>query len=799
MPLSHYRVLDLTDDRGQFAGFLLAQLGADVICVEPAEGHRSRRLPPFVDSERGPDRSLFHRAYNRGKRSVVVDQQQLLELAEGSDALITSGAYPVDLAALRAVNPALVTASITPFGLDGPKANWAATDLTNAAAGGVMSVTGDQDRAPLRVSHPQSWLIAALDAANGVQIALWERRRSGLGQHVDVSVQQALISCAQFSMMNSLVGSPEAKRVAGGLELGPFKLRFVYPCADGYVNVTWLFGNVIGPYTNRLFAWMAAEGACPAHLASRNWVDYAMDVIEGRAGLDVLTEAGAVVEAFVGARTKEELFNESIAQGALIAPITTTRDLLDMDHLAARTYWDPVEVPGRSTPSRLPGPFARLTGSPLTPGGPPPSIGEHTAEILGAPRSRASQAPATDRSDGRPLDGIKVLDLMWALAGPGATRTLADFGATVVRVESETRPELLRAANPFRGDDGDFEGSLQYHSPNAGKLHLQLNLSVPGSREVLEDLVRWADVVTQSFTPRAVRKMRLTYEDLAAVNPSIIVLSSCLMGNHGPLCDYPGFGTAGASFAGFYPITGWPDRMPAGPYTAYTDYTSPRFTVSALLAALEHREATGEGQFIDFSQMESAMQLIAPLLLDDDLHDRPAGRLGNADLLCAPHCVVATAPAGGDHWIAIACETDIQWQNLAGLMGREDLQLLEVAERLARAGELEDLVAEWAALQDADQLQHLLQGVGVPAHRVQNSTGCIEDPQLVHRQHFREVPHPSFGTSFVEAPAFTLSRSPYGPRWAGPTMGQHTFEVLTDMLGYDADRIADLAAEGCLE
>jgi crotonobetainyl-CoA:carnitine CoA-transferase CaiB-like acyl-CoA transferase len=799
MPLSHYRILDLTDDRGQFTGFLLAQLGADVICVEPPGGHRSRDTAPFIDDEPGEDRSLFHWSYNRGKRSVVVDDAQLQRLAAGADAVITSDAYPVDLAALRAANPALVTASITPFGSDGPKADWLSTDLTNFAAGGVMSVTGDQDRPPLRVSHPQSWLIASTDAVDGVLIALRERKTSGLGQHVDVSAQQAMITATQFCMMNTLVDSPEAKRVAGGLEIGPFKLRFVFECADGHVNVTYLFGNVIGPYTNRLFQWMRDEGECPDDLADRDWIDYAMDVIEGRVGLDVQARSIEVIEAFMATRTKAELLRESIARGALIAPITTTRELVELDHLAERGYWQTIDMPGQDAPATTPGSFVGMSASPATVLGPPPSIGQHTDEVLSEPARTLDLPASTKTRTDRPLAGLKVLDLFWALAGPGATKTLADFGATVIRVESETRPELLRAASPYRGEDGESEGSLQFHSSNAGKMHLQLNLAVPQSREVLMDLVKWADIVTESFTPRATRKMGLTYEDLSKVNPSLIMVSSCLMGHDGPLCDYPGFGTAGASFAGFYPITGWPDRLPSGPYTAYTDYSSPRFTVAAILAALEHRDRTGEGQYIDFSQMESAMLLMAPLFLDETVNGRTAGRHGNADRSMAPHVVVQTAPAEDDNWIAIACETDQQWQTLAGLLGRNDLAGLTGDERLARSDELEDLVARWTADQQAGALQEQLQSAGVPAHQVQNSTECIADPQLQHRNHFVEVPHPVYGTSFVEAPTFTLSRSDYGPQWAGPTMGQHTFDILTDFLGYDGDKIADLAVAGCLE
>ena len=190
MSLSQYRVLDLTDDRGQFASFLLAELGADVVLVEPPEGSRSRLIGPFIDDEPGPDRSLFHWSYNRGKRSAVIESEQLDTLVAEADVVIGCVEDSTRLAAWRERHPALVTAAVTAFGSDGPKAEWHASDLTIAAAGGVMSVTGDQDRPPIRIGHPQSWLVASADATTGILIALRERTTSGLGQHVDVSAQQ---------------------------------------------------------------------------------------------------------------------------------------------------------------------------------------------------------------------------------------------------------------------------------------------------------------------------------------------------------------------------------------------------------------------------------------------------------------------------------------------------------------------------------------------------------------------------------------------------------------------------------
>ena len=800
MPLSPYRVLDLTDDRGQYAGFILAQLGADVICVEPSQGHRSRRLAPFIHDEEGENQSLFHCAYNRGKRSVVVDDSQLCDLATGSDVLIECGAMDVDLEALRAANPALITVSISAFGQAGPKSDWLATDLIVAAAGGVLAVTGDKDRPPVRIGHPQSWLVASSDAAAAASIALRERAHSGAGQHIDVSAQQSMISTTQFSMMNDLVGNKPPMRIAGGLEMAPFKMRFVYECLDGHVSVTYLFGSVVGPYSNRLFQWIQEDGFCDDSLGKKEWIGYALDVIEGRDSIDELAKATEAIEAWTRTKNKWDLVLEAMQRGVLIAPIATTRDLLDMDHLTEREYWEELQLPDEDATARIPGPLARLSRSPATVLGPPPLIGEHTTEIL-AEETRSPSLPAMPKaSEGRKaLEGLKVCDLFWALAGPGTTRTLADFGATVVRVESEERPELLRAASPFREGDGEFEGSLQYHSTNAGKHHLALNLGVPESREVLLDMVRWADIITESFTPRAMRSMGLSYELFKEINPEIIMVSSCLMGQTGSMSDYAGFGTAGAAFGGFYPITGWPDRLPAGPYTAYTDYVSPRITVAAILAAVEHRDRTGAGQYLDYSQTESALHMIAPLLLDDEINGRTAGRNGNRDLAMSPHAVVRCGNPEADTWIAIACETDQQWRTLAVLMGAESLSGLTEVERRQRAGELEDLLSAWTAGQDPQSLQELLQGKGVPAHHVQNSAEVVADPQLVLRHQFQSVPHQIYGNTFVEGPAYTMSRTPGAATWAGPTVGEHTHEVLTEFLGYDDDKFTELLLSGALK
>src|ERR1051325_1409301 len=210
------------------------------------------------------------------------------------------------------------------------------------------------------------------------------------------------------------------------------------------------------------------------------------------------------------------------------------------------------------------------------------------------------------------LADVKVLDFMWAVAGPAASRVLADCGATVIRLESTRRTDASRTLAPFLAVPPGPEDCAIFHNLNAGKLMITLDLDKEDGRAIALDLVRWADVVLDSFTAGTMQRWSLDYESLRTVKPDIIVLSSCLMGERGPLSSFAGFGNLAAAITGFYNLTGWPDRPPAGPFSAYTDYLSPRFTVAAVLAALDHRRRTGEGVYIDQSQAEASLQFLSP-------------------------------------------------------------------------------------------------------------------------------------------------------------------------------------------
>ena len=503
----------------------------------------------------------------------------------------------------------------------------------------------------------------------------------------------------------------------------------------------------------------------------------------------------------------------------LITPVWTADEVVNSHQLAAREYWETIaqdldDGDGGPSEVRYPGRYARFSATPMQPLGPPPKLGQHTDEILteldvadaapvrARPRIEATGADvsAQTASTARPLENVKVLDFMWAMAGPAAARVLADYGADIIRVESETRLEVARSLQPFRDDIGDPEYSALYNNMNAGKRGICLDMSKPAALDVIWDLIDWADVIVESFSPKGMAGFGMGWEQVRERRPDVIMASSCLMGQTGPLAMLAGFGTMAAAISGFFYPVGWPDRAPCGPFGAYTDYTSPRWLVAAVMGALEHRRRTGEGQYIDMSQAESALHLLAPAVLDRTVNGRVAHRVGNRDRHIAPQGVYQTAASDqftavvpDDSWIAISCVDDTQWQSLAALMGRGDLGDLTLAERHERHDEIDEIIAGWARGQDGVALMHRLQDVGVAAHIVQNSPEYTVDPQVIHRGQQVEVPHAKQGTTIVDASRFALSRTPAQVTYGGPTLGEHTFDILTDVLGYDSDRIAELA------
>ena len=805
------RVLDLSDSFGALCGQILADLGADVIQIEPPGGSTARGLGPWYEGERDPERSLFFWAYARGKRSAVLDLEtddgraRLRELVRSADFLIESEMpgrmreLGLDFASLACVNPALVYVSISAFGQDGPKARYAATDLIAMASGGPLYLSGDPDRAPLRVSEPQAFLHAAAEAAVAALIAHFERERSGLGQHVDVSAQQAVTLATLYRSLDAPWGQTPALRIPGGVQLGAVFVRGRYATRDGWAVLGPGFLPSTGHFLTRLVTWLREEKLCDERFATEDWGSFGLRALMGQVAPDHYAPVDAGLERLFASRTNAEVLREAVARKLLVAPALSLAQIDALDHFATRGFWRELAHPELGRSVRYPGAFARFSASPLAAGRRPPRLGEHSAEVLSERRApRALRGDATKR--GRPLEGVKILDLFWVLAGPAATRSLADYGATVVHVECARRMDTLRAVPPFKNNVPLPENQAGVQSANAGKLCISLDLAHPDARPVVEALVRWADVVTESFAPGVLARLGLDYASLRKWNPGVILISSCLMGQSGSLSDFAGFGNLAASVTGFQHVVGWEDRAPSGPAGAYTDYIAARYNALAILAALEHRRRTGEGQCIDQSQAEAALHFLAPALLDWTTNGRERTRAGNDDREMFPHGVFPAQ--GADRWVAIAVRDAADWRALCDVIGRadwrDDAALADAEARRARGREIDAAIADWTRTREASASERLLQARAVPAHEVLDMPGLYADAQLRARDHFVDVAHAAHGRVTIEGSRSKLSATPARPPERGFTLGCDTRYVLSEILGLSGEAIGALEAKGLL-
>ena len=404
-----------------------------------------------------------------------------------------------------------------------------------------------------------------------------------------------------------------------------------------------------------------------------------------------------------------------------------------------------------------------------------------------------------------PFEGIRVADFSWVGVGPLTAKYLSDHGAEVIRVESATRPEALRRAPPFINDTPGVDNSGYYANFNSSKLCAALNMNHPRAIELAKRIVAKSDVVTESFTPKAMRAWGLTYEDLRAVKPDIVMISMPLYGQTGPWAMYQGYGHVLQAAAGVNHMTGYPDGEPIGTGVAYTDFFVPHFAAAALIAALDHRERTGEGQYIDFGQLEAAIHSTETMMLDWTVNGREQRRLGNRHPQAAPHGAFRCAARGSDddRWIAIACMSEEEWRALAGVAGHvewaDDARFCSLEARKANEDALEALVEGFTRGQPAEVLMVRLQEAGVPAGVVESCEDLRNDPQLAHRGHYWMLDHPVMGRRAYDGPSFRLSKTPGELTKAAPVLGADNEYVWKDLVGLSDEEYVALLVEGAFE
>ena len=396
---------------------------------------------------------------------------------------------------------------------------------------------------------------------------------------------------------------------------------------------------------------------------------------------------------------------------------------------------------------------------------------------------------------------MKILDFGWAVAVPWSLKYFADFGATIVHVESTRHPDFLRTGPPFKDGKPGINRSYYFSNYHCNKYGMALNMRHRGSRKVIRKLVEWADVVVENFAPGVMAKWGLAFEDLKKLRPDIIMLSSSQMGQTGPLGPLPGSGIQLAAYAGLNYLTGWEDREPCVLYGGFTDCPGGRLGGVLLIAALLYRRRTGKGIYIDLSQLESAVHMAAPLFLDYQANARVAVRRGNRHDFAVPHGVYPCM--GEDEWCAIAVFEAQQWEGLCAAMGNpgwaQEPRFSDFAQRKKNEEELNGLIAQWTTGLSAGDVMQRLQQQGVAAGKAQKCGDLYEDPQLATFEYFAEVDHPEMGRHLVESQAFNLSKTPLKMKMPAPCMGEHTEFVCREILSMSDEEFIECLNDGMFE
>jgi len=399
------------------------------------------------------------------------------------------------------------------------------------------------------------------------------------------------------------------------------------------------------------------------------------------------------------------------------------------------------------------------------------------------------------------FENIHVVEFAAIAAGPLIGKHLADHGAEVIHVESYERPDGFRLNYPpYKDNKPGLNRSGSFTICNNNKYGITLNLKAKGALEVAHKLIKWADIVIENFTPGTMKKLGLDYEEIKKIKPDIIMLSTCNQGQTGPHALHPGFGSHLSSLCGFTYITGYKDKLPSILYGPYVDHVGVGYGVISVVAALEHRRQTGEGQYIDLAQYEVGIQFMIPALLEYNVNKRILERNGNRHAFAAPHN--AYRCKGEDRWCVISIFSDEEWEKLCKLMNREDLlsdpRFKTILLRKQNEEKLDQEIENWTSKLTAEEIFKILQKNGIMAGIVQNMEDIFLDPQLNYRGFWPELNHPEVGKIHGEAPPFILSKTNFKIDRAAPCLGEHNELVFKKFLGYSNEEYEKLVKDGII-
>jgi crotonobetainyl-CoA:carnitine CoA-transferase CaiB-like acyl-CoA transferase len=842
--LDGIRVLEIGDEQGEHCGLTLSGLGAEVIKVEAPDGSPTRNFGPFFDDSPSNERSLYFWAYNRGKKSIVLDSEKessaLLDLIGSADVLLDSsprGRPPdlgLDRASLLERFPSLIVARMSPFGDDGPWADYKGSDLVHLCLGGPVMNCGydpkpdlEYDLAPIAPQAFHAYQIAGDQLAFSIVAALIRRLHTGRGQYLSCAVHQAVSSCTEGDLMSWIcMRAPFHRMTARHARYKVSSDSTIAPTKDGRL----LTFATIGMRDRELIrSFLERYGMADGIESKELGADVGGRPIPGLGDLDD-PRNGEYIARFVRKFTYADLpWQEMQEAGILCSPIRKPHENFLDQHWHLRGTFTEIEHPeiGRS----LPYPTSKwiASNSSWQSGRRAPLVGEDTVSVLTQirPRRPASQELSSEQRGDGPLSrlgkpfalkGVRVLDFSWFLATAGGTRIMAAFGADVLKVEWKHNPDTRfgpmpiggraardKATEPLPAVRGQHMGG-QFNNKNPGKRGISLNVRDPRGLEIAKALVAKCDVVAEGFSPGVMDRFGLGYDVLREINPRIIYAQQSGMGNAGSYGRCRTVGPIAAAFAGQTEMSGFPEPAPpAGWGYSYLDWVASYSFALAILSAIYQRELTGEGQWIDASQCEVGINMTALQILEWSALGREWTRVGNRSPYkpAAPTGIYRCK--GPDRWIGISCNTDAEWVALAAVAGHSEWatepRFSSVADRYAAHDELDRLVESWTTTCDPFEAMHALQTAGVPAGVAQTTQDrCDDDPQLRYLQWLTELPSPTIGTwPVLDIPVKMSDTPPFvGGMWdhGAPDYGEHNFAVLNELLGLSESEVNELAQQG---
>jgi crotonobetainyl-CoA:carnitine CoA-transferase CaiB-like acyl-CoA transferase len=785
--LSGLRVLDLTGRMGGYCGLLLANLGAEVILIELPTGDPMRCEGPFKNDIVHPDGSLSFAGYHTNKKGIVLD----LETAQGQTtfrALVTNADVLIEdrppgyldrigigYRALQVIRPSLVMTSISGFGFKGPYRDFKAPNIVAFAMGGLMNLCGYPERAPLMGPCDVAYHLGSVHAAFGTLVALYNRRGTGRGDHVEVSLQDVLVADPFLRIITRYGVTGEIPERTGHSQ--STTVAETYKCKDGYARI---FCNQ-PDHWKRLVEWLGN----PAEL-----MDPKLENVQNRHPLRPVLDR--IIEARTLTSDTKAFFEEFQSHRLAASPINSPSAFLEDPQTKHRQYVAEIDGPylGRH---RFPGDPYKFSESPWRIERGAPLLGEHQQAIT---NEFAKSSPWLETLHGSseraphslPFAGIRVLSFPTGIVGPALGSLLAEHGAQVITVEAGRT-----VRSPQRGQRFQIASDLESHR---NKKRIAINMKHPEGLGLAKRLIALSDVVAENFSARVMASWRLDYPRMKEVREDIIMASLQAFGQTGPRRDFVSFGPILMAFSGMTYLWRDPEveRPGAACQTAFPDYVAPSYGALAILAALHYRARSGKGQYIDISQAETAASMLGPAYLEWLINGREPQPHGDFSPLAAPHGCYKCK--GDDRWCVISVETQEEWLRFCEVVGHResatDPRFADLSARVANRKELDALVESWTTRHTPHQVMLILQRDGIAAGVVQTAEDLYRDPHLRERAFARDVYHPQVGWVTRVGPSVRLAARDVSCNEIVHTAGEDNEAVFGELLGLSVAQISDL-------